>query len=96
MKIGWKAPDGKMFHIDTVKDNIVTKKDLEDHIAKIRKEHGYQQPAMMVALLINKLKEKESKKFATDHIDDLDPSEQDIIKNKIIEAFGKPDPNKLD
>jgi len=91
-KVLWKAANGREFEIDTEKENLKTSEDLHEYIAKLRKEHGYDEPDFAYAVSAPGI-DLESAVGKTTEIEDLPEQLKNNVKKAILEA--KPDPKKL-
>lgn len=90
MKILWKAVDGREFVIDTIKEGLNTQEEIMEHIAKLRKKHGYDDPTLMHAVTKPGLN-WENTIDANELPDDL----RKQIEESAREALERPDPKKM-
>jgi hypothetical protein len=102
-KVLWKAIDGREFIIDTNKLKINSIEELNNHIAELRKEHGYEQPDLNKNNMVShafamtpEVEQKLKKHKGVIDIKDLPEDLKKDLEKELIEAFNKPDPKKLD
>jgi len=94
-KIGWKAVDGRMFIIDTAKEGISTEEQLHEHIAKLRKDNGYEKPTFMTVHATNPVYQTSAESLSNATIDDINPEHREEVQQVILEGLDKPDPKTL-
>ncbi len=94
-RIGYKATDGRMFIIDTIKENINTDKQLHEHIAKLRKEHGYPEPTFMTIQAANPIYQADAEALSNATMDDIKPEYRKKAEQVIEEGQNRPDPKTL-
>lgn len=88
--VGWKAVDGRVFEIDTIENNIENMEQLQEHIAELRKKHGYDEPTFM------HVDAKPGYDVGTTvDVEELPDDLKEKVKQVISEGLNKPDPNKL-
>ena len=90
MRVLWKAVDGREFVIDTDKEGLKTQEDLMNHIAKLRREHGYEDPTFVQAITQPGV-EFENAIDSRDLPEDL----RKQVEEAALEALEKPDPKKM-
>lgn len=79
-RVLWKAIDGREFIIDTRKLGIDTVEQLQEHIAKLREENGYEQPDLL-------------KNHTVSHFQPMNASAERIIRKHkaVIDTADLPD-----
>ena len=95
MRILWKASDGKEFIIDTVKEGLNSQEDVLNHIDKLRKENGYDQPTFMSVEGASDEGQAMVTQMNPVHVDELDPELKEKVNEVIAEGINRLDPRKL-
>lgn len=94
-KIAWKASDGRMFHIDTDKEGIVNQEQLYAHIAKLRKDNGYDEPTFVSLYGQTPEGERFAKSMCNTTLDDVEPEYREEVERLVKEALNRTDPKSL-
>jgi hypothetical protein len=87
-RVMWKAVDGREFIIDTEVEKLNTQEDLINHIAGLRKKHGYEEPTFM------SLSGPRAHELDSLHTDDLPEHLRQKVVDTIKEGLDRPDPKK--
>lgn len=88
-RVMWKASDGREFIIDTEKLNLHTQEQLLEHIAGLRKEHGYEEPTFM------HLSGPQAHKLKSIDTSELPDDIRDKVNDVIKEGLNRPDPKTM-
>jgi hypothetical protein len=86
----WKASDGREFRIEVKKLGLKSMEEVYDHIAELRKKHGYETPTFVHAVAKPGIDLGPS----TD-VSELPDHLREEVEKTIKEGWEQPDPKKM-
>lgn len=88
-RVMWKAVDGREFLIDTEELKLNTQEELLQHIAELRKKHGYEEPTFM------HLSGPQAHKLDSIDTSELPDDLREKVSSVIKEGLERPDPKTM-